>query len=301
MTLAIIGSAAYDNIETPTARRERVPGGSGFYSAVAASFFAQVQLTSVVGEDWEKKETDFLKSRHIDVEGLEIRSGAKTLFWSGKYFNNMNERETREIQLNVMGQAYSPIVPELYRTASFVFLANGGPEIHLEFLSRMSAPRLVVADTMDFYIKNSKDALLALLKKIDGLIVNDSEAKMLTGESNCVTAGKKILELGPKFAIVKKGEHGAILVSKDELLLIPAYPTETVIDPTGAGDSFAGGFMGYLAQAGEVTSESIRKALAFGTVIGSFCVEGFSLEAYAALTRDIINDRCNRFKKMIAF
>ncbi|MDD3587163.1 MAG: PfkB family carbohydrate kinase [Thermoguttaceae bacterium] len=301
MSLAIIGSAAYDTIETPVDRRERVPGGSGFYSAVAASFFTDVFLTSVVGEDWQDRESNFLLSKHVNLDGLEIRSGAKTLYWSGRYFNNMNNRETREIQLNVMGQEYHPIVKDSSKDIPFLFLANGGPGIHLEYVRQFSRPKLVVADTMDYYIANDHDRLMQLLTQIDGLIINDSEAQLLTGNDQFYPAARKVLEMGPKFVIVKKGEHGAVYVSQDDIYLIPAFPTDNVVDPTGAGDSFAGGFMGCLAAAGSVTPENIKKALVCGTIIASFCVEGFSLERFQEIDTQAVESRLQAFRKMTAF
>lgn len=303
MTLALIGSAAYDTIETPVARRERVPGGSGVYAATAASFFTKTLLTGVVGEDWQDRETSFLKSKGIDTAGLEIRKDAKTLFWSGRYFDNMNQRETLEIELNVMGLEYHPVVPESFKDAPFIFLANGGPAIQNEFRRQFHAPKLVVADTMDFYIntKQFREELLVLLKTIDGLIINDGEAHLLTGESNCIAAGKKVLEMGPKFVIIKKGEHGALYISTEETAVIPAFPLDQVEDPTGAGDSFAGGFMGYLAQKGACDFASIKEALAYGTVMGSFCIQGFSLERFAQLTRPEIDQRFAQLRKMVIF
>lgn len=334
MSLLVLGSAAYDTIETPFDRRERVLGGSGVYSAMAASLFTNVRLVGVVGDDWRASDLEILKEKQIDLAGLEIRSGAKTLYWSGKYFNNMNDRETKEIQLNVMGEAWDPLVPQAYRKSDYVFLANGGPASHLALLDKMEKkPKLVIADTMDFYINNTKDDLLRLMKRIDGLILNDSEAKLLTGAPNCITAGKEILKLGPKFVVIKKGEHGAIYISSSELYIVPAYPTEKIIDPTGAGDTFAGALMGYLAHIGfempvstesqtnccpemsntsassacEVSTENgskmekIKEALAFAAVVASFCVEGFSLEQVQKTTWEQIRERFNALRKMAAF
>ena len=302
MSLLIIGSAAIDSIQSPEGSRERVIGGSGVHAAFAASFFAPVQLVGVVGDDWPDANTDLLRRKGIDTQGLEFRKGAKTLSWSGKYFDNMDDRETLDIQLNVMGEEYKPIVPEDYRETEFVFLANGSPISHLDLLSKMKKrPRLVVADTMNFYIENTHDSLMELLGKIDGLILNDSEVKLLTGMRNYIAAARKILTFGPKFVIVKKGENGAMFLSADAIRLIPAYPTEKVVDPTGAGDSFAGALMGALAADGRADAESIMKALARATIIASYNVEGFSLERLETLTREEIANRLDAFRQIITF
>ena len=302
MSLLIIGSAAIDSIQSPEGSRERVIGGSGVHAAFAASFFAPVQLVGVVGDDWPEANTDLLRRKGIDTQGLEFRKGAKTLSWSGKYFDNMDDRETLDIQLNVMGEEYKPIVPEDYRETEFVFLANGSPISHLDLLSKMKKrPRLVVADTMNFYIENTHDSLMELLGKIDGLILNDSEVKLLTGMRNYIAAARKILTFGPKFVIVKKGENGAMFLSADAIRLIPAYPTEKVVDPTGAGDSFAGALMGALAADGRADAESIMKALARATIIASYNVEGFSLERLETLTREEIANRLDAFRQIITF
>ena len=302
MSLLVIGSAAFDSIQTPSGSRNRVVGGSGVYAAYAASFFTPVRLVSVVGEDWSGTYTELLRKRAIDLEGLEVRSGAQTLSWTGRYFENLNERETLEIRLNVMGEEYRPFVPEPYRDSQFVLLANGSPVSHLDLLSKMTAkPRLTVADTMDFYIQNTPAPLRELLRQIDGLILNDSEARLLTGEKNTITAARRILDMGPAFVIVKKGENGAFYVSKTAIRLISAYPSEKVVDPTGAGDSFAGALMGALAAKGESDPESIIAAMARATIIASFNVEGFSLERLGSLTEDEIESRLSEFRAMITF
>lgn len=301
MSLLIIGSAAVDSIQTPMGSRERVIGGSGVHAAYAASFFSPVWLVSVVGDDWPESNTELLQDKGIDTRGLEFRKGAKTLSWSGKYFENMDDRETLDIQLNVMGEEYKPIVPEEYRDAEFVFLANGSPISHLDLLSKMNHPELVVADTMDFYIRNTPEALMELLRKIDGLILNDSEVKLLTGEKNYIAAAQKVLTFGPKFVIVKKGENGAMFLSSNEIRLIPAFPTQKVVDPTGAGDSFAGALLGALAVDGKSDAKSIMTAMAKATIVASYNVEGFSLERLRNLTPDEIRQRLDAFRKIITF
>ncbi len=302
MSLLVTGSAAFDSIQTPGGERAKVIGGSGVYAAYAASFFTPVRLVSVVGEDWPDSYTETLRKREIDLQGLEIRRGAKTLSWTGKYFSNMNERETLDIRLNVMGEEYRPLVPEPYRGSDFVLLANGSPASHLDLLAKMAKkPRLTLADTMDFYIHNTPGPLRELLRQIDGLILNDSEACLLTGEQNAITAARKILGMGPAFVIVKKGENGAFYLSHRAIRLIPAFPTEEVVDPTGAGDSFAGALMGVLAATGKSDPESIIAAMARATVIAGFNVEGFSLERLERLTREEAESRLAAFREMITF
>ncbi|MCR5358300.1 MAG: sugar kinase [Thermoguttaceae bacterium] len=302
MSLLVIGSAAFDSIQTPSGSREKVIGGSGVYAAYAASFFTPVRLVSVVGEDWPSAYTDRLRTRAIDLEGLEVRPGARTLAWSGRYFENLNDRETLDIRLNVMGEEYRPLVPESYRGSEFLLLANGSPVCHLDLLDKMAKkPRLTVADTMDFYIQNQPAPLRKLLPRIDGLILNDSEARLLAGEKNTITAARRILEMGPAFVIVKKGENGAFYLSRQAIRLIPAYPSEEVVDPTGAGDSFAGALMGALAASGRSDPESIIAAMARATVVAGYNVEGFSLERLETLTEKEIESRLAAFRTMITF
>ncbi|MDR2115555.1 MAG: PfkB family carbohydrate kinase [Planctomycetaceae bacterium] len=300
MTLLVIGSVAFDSIETPTAKRENILGGSASYFAYAASFFGSVQMVGVVGEDFPKEHTEMLREQGIDLSGLEIVPNGKTFRWSGKYRDNMNDRDTLETQLNVLGQ-FQPKLPEVFRRSQFVFLANGAPSTGLAALEQIQGADLVVADTMDLWIRIARNDLDVLLQRIDGLVLNDSEAKMLTGELNTITAAKKILNLGPKFAVVKKGEHGALFVSEYETYLVPAFPTENVVDPTGAGDSFAGGMMGYIASQGNLNSETIKNALVYGTLVASFCVEDFGLDRYKEINREEIDRRLVWFRKMASF
>ncbi|MDR2754624.1 MAG: PfkB family carbohydrate kinase [Planctomycetaceae bacterium] len=300
MTLLVIGSIAFDTIETPIAKRENILGGSAPYFTYAASFFGPVQMVGVVGEDWPEEYTEMFRKQGIDVSGLEIVPGGKTFRWSGKYRENMNDRDTLDTQLNVLGH-FQPKLPEIFRRAQFVFLANGAPSTGLAALEQIQGADLVVADTMDLWINIARNDLDVLLKRIDGLVLNDSEAKMLTGELNTISAAKKILNLGPKFVVVKKGEHGSLFVSEYELYLIPAFPTENVVDPTGAGDSFAGGMMGYIASQGNLESETIKKALVYGTLVAGFCVEGFGLDRYKEINREEIDRRLVLFRKMASF
>ncbi|MCL2117644.1 MAG: PfkB family carbohydrate kinase [Planctomycetaceae bacterium] len=300
MSLLVVGSVAYDTIETPTERREDVLGGSALHFSYSACFFSPVQLVAVVGEDWRKEHTVRLESRGVDMSGLEVRPGGKTFRWTGRYHENMDDRDTLETQLNVLAD-FDPKLPEAAQRAQFVFLANGVPQTHLRVIEQLQGADLVVADTMNFYIDTQRDSLLELLKKIDGLMVNDSEAKQLTGETGALAAARKILELGPRFVIVKKGENGAMFVSRHDIFLFPAFPTENLVEPTGAGDTFAGGMMGYLASQGTADSETIKQAIAYGTIVASFQVEGFGAEKLEQITRGDIDERLAKFRHMVNF
>lgn len=300
MSLLVVGSVAFDSILTPTATRERVIGGSAVYFSYAASYFTPVRLVGVVGDDWPQEHTAMLQARRVDCSGLEVKSDGKTFYWKGKYEPNMNDRETLEVDLNVLGE-FDPVVPEPFRDSHYVFLANGAPAMQAKTLDQMTSPKLVVADTMDLWIQTAHQDLMKLLERIDGLVINDGEAKMLTECDNIITAGRKILELGPHFAIVKKGEHGALIFTADGVAALPAFPTEKVVDPTGAGDSFAGGMMGYLASVDSHDPQSVRTALAYGTLVASFNVEDFSLERMQQIERDDLDRRMEEYRKMIAF
>jgi sugar/nucleoside kinase (ribokinase family) len=300
MSLLVVGSVAYDNIETPVERRDDVPGGSALHFAMAASFFSPVQLIGVVGGDWRREHTARLESRGIDVSGLEVRPDGKTLRWTGRYHENMDDRDTLDIQLNVLA-GFDPRLSESAQRSQFVFLANGVPQTQMSVIEQIQGADLIVADTMNFYIETERDALLEMLKKIDGLVLNDSEAKQLTGAVDTLVAARKILELGPRFVIVKKGENGAMFISRHEIYLIPAFPTENLVEPTGAGDSFAGGMMGYLASQGKADAETIKSAIAYGTVAASFQVEGFGAEKLEQITREDIDERLEKFRRMVNF
>jgi len=298
MSLLVVGSIAFDSVETPTDRRDNVIGGSATYFSYAASYFTPVNLVGVVGEDWPAEHTALLESRNINTEGLEIKPGEKTFSWKGKYLPNMNDRETLEVNLNVF-ETFSPVLPESYKDTPFVFLANGAPTVQMQVLEQVSHPKLVVADTMDLWINIQKNDLLELIKRIDGLVLNDSEAKLLTGEENLVKAGKAILELGAKFCVLKKGEHGAMYFGEDDCYVLPAFPTDQVLDPTGAGDSFAGGMMGYLASQDAIDPASIKRALVYGTLVASFNVEDFSLERMKQIERDALEQRFLQYQQML--
>ncbi|MDR1053140.1 MAG: PfkB family carbohydrate kinase [Planctomycetaceae bacterium] len=301
MGLTVVGSVAIDNIQTPIAKRDNILGGSAVYASYVASFFVPVQMVGVVGEDWLPEYTKLFQERGIDTEGLEIEKGGKTFRWAGRYLDNMNDRETLDTQLNVLGN-FKPKLPESYRQTKYLFLGNGAPSTGLEALSQIRGADLVVADTMDLWINIARSDLDELLRRIDGLVLNDSEARQLTGEISTLSAGRKILETGVKFVVIKKGEHGAIFLSRDKLYVIPAFPTENVVDPTGAGDSFAGAMFAYIvAQNGKLDETTIKNALVYGTLIASFCVEGFGLERLQKINPAEIESRLTKFKQITSF
>jgi len=290
MSILVVGSVALDTIETPAGKVEDALGGSATYFSVASSFFYEdIRLVAVVGEDFSPQHVSFLTSRKIDLTGLE-RAKGRTFRWSGKYVGDLNKAETLLTELNVYGN-FEPNIPENCRDAEYVFLANISPELQLSVVQQIRNPKLVVCDTMNFWIDSEREALLRTLKEVDILLVNDAEAKSLAGESNLIKAAARILAFGPKQVIIKKGEHGAVSVSASAYFSAPAYPLKEVFDPTGAGDSFAGGFMGYLAATGDVSEDNTRKAIVYGSVIASFNVEDFSLNRQRTLTRAEIEHR----------
>ncbi len=300
MSLLTIGSAAYDSLDTPFGKRDRALGGSGVYASFAASFFTPSRLVAIVGEDWKPEYTELLSGHNVDVEGLEIRSGGKTMFWSGRYEEDVNVRETLVFEPNVMAD-YKPLVPESYKDSPYVFLGNGAPDAGLALLDAIATPKLVVADTMDFYIHNTRSDLDRLIARIHGLILNDSEAALLTGVTRPYAAAREILKMGPEFVVVKRGEYGAFWMSEHELYLVPAYPTDALIDPTGAGDVFAGALMGCLSESGELTSRNIKNALLYATVVASLNIEGFSLERFKDVRREDIEERVAAFRAALVY
>ena len=300
MSLVVIGSLALDSVETPTEKRDDILGGSASYFTYAASYFTPVRLVSVVGDDWPEEHTKLLESRDIDMTGLEIREGAKTFRWGGRYSQDMNDRVSLYTDLNVFSE-FDPVLPEEYKRSGFVFLANGPPFVQRRVLEQCGGAKLSVADTMDCWIKNTPDELRDLMKQVDGLVLNDSEAKLLAEEDNLVLAGRKICEMGPRFIVLKKGEHGAMFFSKHEMYVLPAYPTAQVVDPTGAGDSFGGGMMGYLASQDRFDAETLKTALAYGILTASFTVEGFSLDKLKEIEREDIDARLEEYRRMLKF
>jgi sugar/nucleoside kinase (ribokinase family) len=300
MPLMVVGSVALDSVETPRETRDNVLGGSAVYFSFAASYFSPVRMVGVVGDDWPAEHTQLLQSRNIDTAGLQVVAGAKTFRWRGKYLQNMNDRETLQVDLNVMHD-FSPIVPEEFRRCRYLFLANACPSTQMKVLQQVPGADLVLADTMDLWIKTQPTQLADLFKRIDGLVLNDSEAKLITGDENLVRAGHKVREMGPRFVVIKKGEHGAMFFSKHETYVLPAFPTAQVVDPTGAGDSFAGGMMGYLAEQGNFEPKTLKEAMAYGILVASFTVEDFSLERLKKITREDLRHRMEQYKRMLTF
>ncbi len=298
MSLIVTGTIGIDTVHSPTGKAEGVPGGSCAYFAAAASFQTPVRIVAAVGGDWPTEHRTILESfDNVCLAGLETRPDSKTFAWGGRYLDDMNQRETLYTHLGVVEEA-PPAVPDKYRDSEYIFLANTHPGVQMELLNHFPKRKLAVADTMDLWINVAHSELVTLLAHVDGLALNYEEAEQLTDMCNPVTAARKILEMGPTFVTVKKGEHGAILVHQEGVAVLPAYPAELehVVDPTGAGDSFAGGFMGYLASTGKTDFRSIQTALAWGTVIASFTIESFGLNRLREITRADIDDRMQRFQ-----
>jgi len=300
MSLLVTGSIGIDTVETPHGRREDVIGGSAVYFSYAASFFTPVRLVGVVGDDCPRSLLKVFEGRDVDTRGLEIRTGSKTFRWHGSYVQDMNDAVTVEVDLNVLAER-APKIPQGFLDAKYVFLANTHPVLQQEMLASLDSPRLVVADTMNLWIQTEHKELCKLLGKIHGLVLNDGEVRLLTGEKNLITAARKVLKLGPRFVVIKKGEHGSLMCSDRGEFVLPAFPAEQVVDPTGAGDSFAGGMMGYLATQGTFSPSTLKRALAFGTVVASFTIADFSLAGLQAATRDQIDDRWHEFKQAMNF
>lgn len=299
MSLLVVGSVAFDSVETPFGKAEEVLGGSATYFSTSASYFTDVKLVAVVGDDFPEEHVDFLKSREIDVKGLQ-RSSGKTFRWKGRYDFDLNQAHTLDTQLNVFA-SFKPQIPEEYKDAEYVFLANIDPVLQLEVLKQVRKPKFVACDTMNFWIEGKPDELKETLKHVDLLTINEGEARELAKEPNLVLAAKKILSYGPKTLIVKRGEYGSLMFSDSGIFSAPAYPLESVFDPTGAGDSFAGGFMGYLSNIGNISDGSIRQAIIFGSVMASFNVEDFSLNGMKDLSYKEIEERFKEFKRLTHF
>ncbi|MHA3773501.1 PfkB family carbohydrate kinase [Verrucomicrobiota bacterium sgz303538] len=301
MSVLVVGSIALDTVKTPVEEHADLLGGSASYAAVGASFFSPVNFVGVVGDDFPNDHVDYLRSRQINLEGLQNVPG-KTFRWSGEYMWDLNTRETRSVELNVF-EHFNPTLPAGYTDTPYVLLANIAPKLQSHVLDQMAKPRFIIADTMDLWINIAKDDLLALLKRVDMLILNDSEARQFTGETSLIKAGAKIRELGPKYVAIKKGEHGCLLFGDGKFFSCGAYPLEDIHDPTGAGDTFAGGLAGYLAAQnhGEVTFDSLRKAVVYGSVLASFNVEAFSLQRLKSLTQNDIDERYAMFRLMSQF
>ena len=295
MSLLVTGSIGIDTIETPSGKRDNVIGGSAVYFCYAASFFTPVRLVGAVGEDAPKELFSVFGEQEVDTSGLEVRKGSKTFRWHGSYVKDLNEAVSIQTDLNILAEA-APRIPEKFADSKYVFLANTHPVLQQEMACCLKGPKLIVADTMNLWINTARADLLKTLKMVHGLVLNDGEARLLTGKRNLIDAAREVLKMGPKFVVIKKGEHGSLMCSGDDVFVLPAYPAQRVVDPTGAGDSFAGGMMGYLATQGNVSMATLKRALAFGTVVASFTIADFSLAGLKATTRDQIDRRVLELK-----
>jgi sugar/nucleoside kinase (ribokinase family) len=300
VSLLVVGSVAFDGLESPYGKVERTLGGAATYFAVAASFFTRVSLVAIVGEDFTEKDAEIFRGRHIDTDGLE-RAAGKTFFWAGRYSENLNERVTLATDLNVFAE-FKPRLPERYRTSQYVFLANIAPDLQRDVLHQVKKrPKIAALDTMNYWIERTNADLRETLRHVDILMINDSETRQLSNEHNLLRASRHIFKMGPSTLVVKRGEYGAMLVDKRGVFCVPAFPLEEPHDPTGAGDSFAGGFMGYLASAGDKKDATLRRAMVYGSVLGSFAVEKFGLDRLRTLKRSEIHARARHFAKLTQF
>ena len=297
--LLVVGSVALDSVETPFGKAENVLGGSGTFFSAAASLLTPVQLVGVVGNDYPMDQLSALEKRGVDLAGLEQADGS-SFRWRGRYRHDLNSAETIETHLGVFSH-FSPKIPSQFKSAPFVFLANIDPRLQLDVLRQVNKPKLVACDTMNFWIESRRSDLVELLKHVDLITLNDGEARQLTEEANLVRAAKWILKRGPRHVIIKKGEHGAFMFTTDSVFFAPAYPLESVFDPTGAGDSFAGGFMGYLARSGDISDANLRRAMIYGAALGSFAVEKFSIQRLLEVTSPDIVNRVAEFRQLVAF
>lgn len=299
--LVIVGTVAFDAIETPFGKTDKILGGAATYIGLAASQF-QVDgaIVSVVGGDFPTSDIDMLASKGLNIEGLEVVPDGKTFFWSGKYHNDMNSRDTLATELNVL-ETFSPVVPTSYKDAEVVMLGNLHPMVQMSVIEQMNDPKLVVLDTMNFWMDCALDDLIKVIAKVDVITINDEEARQLSGEYSLVNAAKKIMTMGPKYVVIKKGEHGALLFHRDEMFFAPALPLAEVFDPTGAGDTFAGGFTGFLAKTGNYSFENMKTALINGSALASFCVEKFGTERMIDLPRKELHQRLQQFKSLVQF
>lgn len=302
MSLLTVGSVAFDAIETPFGKTDKIIGGAGTYIAIASSYFANKQnIVSVVGDDFPKEMLEKLEKRGVNLEGLQIKEGEKTFFWSGKYHNDMNSRDTLVTELNVLGD-FDPIIPASYQGAEYVMLGNLSPQVQSAVIERLTQkPKLIAMDTMNFWMDIAMEDLKKTLTMVDVLIINDEEARQLSGEYSLVKAARVIRAMGPKYLIIKKGEHGALLFHGSDVFFAPALPLEEVFDPTGAGDTFAGGFMGYIAATDDYSFENMKRAIIAGSALASFCVEKFGTEKLESITKQEIEARIDQFVKLTDF
>ena len=302
MSILIVGTVAFDAIETPFGKTDKIVGGAATYISLSASFFSNnLNLVSVVGDDFPKQAIQILEQHNVDTKGLQIKKGEKTFFWSGKYHNDMNTRDTIETQLNVL-ETFNPIVPKEYQNSEFLMLGNLMPSVQKKVLDQMKTrPKLIVLDTMNFWMEHFLEDLTEALKEVDVLTINDEEARQLSGEYSLVKAAKKIQEMGPKYLVIKKGEHGALLFNKEEVFFAPALPLEEVFDPTGAGDSFAGGFIGHLEKTEDTSFENMKRAVIHGSAMASFCVEKFGTERLKEIKTNDVERRLQEFVNLVQF
>lgn len=302
MSLLVIGTVAFDAIETPFGKTDKIVGGAASYISLAASYYTKnIQMVSVVGDDFPQDFLNTLKSKGVDIEGLQIKKGEKSFFWAGKYHNDLNSRDTLATELNVL-EKFDPVLPENYKNAEFVMLGNLAPAIQQKVIQQMNKrPKLIVLDTMNFWMDIALDDLKKTIAMVDVLTINDSEARQLSGEYSLVKAAQKILGMGLKYLIIKKGEHGALLFSKEQVFFAPALPLEEVFDPTGAGDSFAGGFIGYLAETKDISFENMKRAIIYGSATASFCVEKFGTEKLMNLSKEEVSERVQDFIDLVQF
>jgi sugar/nucleoside kinase (ribokinase family) len=299
MSVLVVGTVAFDSIETPSGSAERILGGSASYFALGASFFAPVRVVGVIGQDFPQDYLDLFTERNIDITGIKRENG-DTFHWRGRYHEDINQRDTIELHLNVLA-GYQPELPDNYRDAEYVFLGNIDPVMQMSVLDQIRRLKLVACDTMDHWIGTSKDELLKVLKRIETLVINDSEARLLSGYDNIVKAARAILRMGPKTVLIKRGEYGVLQFSDNSVFATPAYPLEEVFDPTGAGDSFAGGMMGHLARTGDITDSGLRRAIVYGSVVASFTVEDFGVKRLTELSLPEIEERYQRFVQLTDF
>ena len=302
MSLLVVGSVAFDAIETPFGKTDKIVGGAASYISLAASYFTQsTNLVAVVGEDFPQNFIDHLNNHGVNTEGLQVKEGEKSFFWSGKYHTDMNSRDTLVTELNVLGN-FDPIVPDSYQNCEYLMLGNLTPKVQQTVIERLTKrPKLIVMDTMNFWMEIALDDLKQTLKMVDVLTINDEEARQLSGEYSLVKAAAKIQEMGPKYLIIKKGENGALLFHGKEIFFAPALPLEEVFDPTGAGDTFAGGFIGYLAKTGDISFDNMKNAIIYGSAMASFCVERFGTERIIDLSKDELDARIRAFQNLVRF
>jgi len=302
MSLLTVGTVAFDDIQTPRGHAEKIVGGAATYISIAASYFTkETQVVSVIGDDFPQDMLDYLTSRGIDLEGLQVKKGEKSFFWAGKYHDNMNQRDTLDTQLNVLAD-FDPVLPNSYKESEYVMLGNLTPDVQMRVIEQMNKkPKLIVMDTMNFWMDIAMERLKEVIAKIDVLVINDEEARQLSGDYSLVNAAKTIQKMGPKYLVIKKGEHGALLFEGENIFFAPALPLAEVFDPTGAGDTFAGGFIGYIASTDDISFENMKRAVIYGSAMASFCVEAFGTERMKGLTRQQIINRVERFVELVNF